>query len=59
MSKSSAETSTQKTTGDKQYLEYEMLEDNTLAVTVPYGTNVQRVLVMEEGTHWGGMYYVD
>lgn len=58
MSKLSAETSKDTTTG-KQYLEYEIFDDNTLAVTVPNGTVVNRVLVLEEGTHWGGMFYVE
>ena len=58
MSKSSAETSTEKTTGDNT-AEYEVLDDGTLVVYVPAGTRFERVRVCEEGTHWCGTYYVD
>lgn len=33
--------------------------DGTLTITVPKGTKVGRVLVQEEGTHCGGLYYAD
>jgi hypothetical protein len=33
--------------------------DGTLTVTVPKGTEVGRVLVQEEGTQFGGLYYAD
>lgn len=33
--------------------------DGTLTVTVPKGTKVTRVLVQEEGTKNGGLYYAD
>lgn len=31
--------------------------DGTLTVTVPKGTKVTRVLVEEDETHWGGLFY--
>ena len=37
----------------------DMLGDGTLIVTVPHGTEVGRVLVQEEGTHNGALYYTD
>lgn len=37
----------------------DMLEDGTLIVTVPKGTEVGSVLVQEEGTHFGALYYSD
>lgn len=38
---------------------YSIEPDGTLTVTVPKGTKVGRVLVQEEGTHCGGLYYAD
>lgn len=38
---------------------YSIEPDGTLTVTVPKGTKVGRVLVEEDGTHWGGLYYAD
>lgn len=35
------------------------MSDGTLMVTVPNGTVVRRVLVSEEGTSFGGLYYPD
>lgn len=40
-------------------VEYELADDGTLAITVPKGMKVGRVLVSEAGTHWGGLYYPD
>lgn len=40
-------------------LPYSIDSDGTLTVTVPKGTEVGRVLVQEEGTQWGGLYYAD
>ncbi len=39
--------------------EIELLPDGTLVVTVPEGTDVRRVLVQEEGTNYGTLYYTD
>lgn len=40
---------------------YSIESDGTLIITVPKGTykNITRVLVEEDGTHWGGLYYAD
>ena len=40
---------------------YSIESDGTLTITVPKGTykNINRVLVEEDGTHWGGLYYAD
>lgn len=40
-------------------LPYSIDPDGTLTVTVPKGTEVSRVLVQEEGTQWGGLFYAD
>ena len=40
---------------------YSIAPDGMLTITVPKGTyeKVRRVLVEEDGTHWGGLYYAD
>ena len=38
---------------------YSIESDGTLIITVPKGTKVGRVLVEEEGTQWGWLYYAD
>jgi len=38
---------------------YSIEPDGTLTVTVPKCTKVGRVLVQEDGTHCGGLYYAD
>ena len=38
---------------------YSIEPDGTLTVTVPKCTKVGRVLVQENGTHCGGLYYAD
>lgn len=40
---------------------YSIELDGTLTITVPKGTykKINRVLVEEDGTHWGGLYYAD
>ena len=38
---------------------YSIEPDGTLTVTVPQGIKVGRVLVQEDGTHCGGLYYAD
>jgi hypothetical protein len=40
---------------------YSIAPDGTLTITVPKGIykKVNRVLVGEDGTHWGGLYYAD
>ena len=40
-------------------LPYSIDPDGTLTVTVPKGTTVNRVLVQEDGTQWGGLFYAD
>lgn len=40
-------------------LPYTIDPDGTLTITVPKGTEVSRVLVQEEGTQWGGLFYAD
>ena len=40
-------------------ISYSHEKDGTLVVTVPKGTNVGRVLVQEEGTCIGSLYYPD
>ena len=37
----------------------EISSDGTLTVTVPNGTHVGRVLVQEDGTQYGGLFYPD
>lgn len=37
----------------------EISSDGTLTVTVPKGTHVGRVLVQEDGTQYGGLFYPD
>lgn len=38
---------------------YTIAPDGTLTITVPKGTTVSRVLVEEDGTQWGGLFYAD
>ena len=40
---------------------YSIASDGTVTITVPKGTykKINRVLVEEDGTHWGGLYYAD
>ena len=38
---------------------YSIAPDGTLTITVPKGTEVSRVLVQEDGTQWGGLFYAD
>ena len=40
---------------------YSFASDGTLTITVPKGTykKINRVLVEEYGTHWGGLFYAD
>lgn len=40
---------------------YSISPDGTVTITVPKGTykKINRVLVEEDGTHWGGLYYAD
>ena len=40
-------------------LPYSIDPDGTLTITVPKGMKVGRVLVEEEGTHYGGLYYAE
>ena len=40
-------------------LPYSIDPDGTLTITVPKGTKVGRVLVQEDGTQWGGLFYAD
>lgn len=40
-------------------LPYTIAPDGTLTVTVTKGTEVSRVLVQEDGTQWGGLFYAD
>lgn len=40
-------------------LPYSIEPDGTLTITVPKGTTVSRVLVQEDGTQWGGLFYND
>lgn len=40
-------------------LPYSIEPDGTLTITVPKGTTVSRVLVEEDGTQWGGLFYAD
>ena len=40
-------------------LPYSIDPDSTLIITVPKGTTVNRVLVQEDGTQWGGLFYAD
>ena len=42
-----------------EVLPYTIAPDGTLTVTVPKGTEVSRVLVEEDGTQWGGLFYAD
>lgn len=36
-----------------------LLQDGTLTISVPRGTEVKRVLVEEEGTQFGSLFYPD
>lgn len=40
---------------------YSIAPDGTVTITVPKGIykKINRVLVEEDGTHWGGLYYAD
>ena len=38
---------------------YSIDPDGTLTITVPKGMKVSRVLVQEDGTQWGGLFYAD
>jgi len=38
---------------------YSIKSDGTLTITVPKGIHVGRVLVQEEGTKFGGLFYAD
>ena len=38
---------------------YSIEPDGTLTITVPKGIKVGRVLVREEGTKFGGLFYAD
>ena len=40
-------------------LPYSIEPDGTLTITVPKGMKVGRVLVQEDGTQWGGLFYAD
>lgn len=40
-------------------LPYSIDPDGTLTITVPKGMKVGRVLVQEDGTQWGGLFYAD
>lgn len=40
-------------------LPYTIAPDGTLTITVPKGMKVGRVLVQEDGTQWGGLFYAD
>lgn len=40
-------------------LPYSIGPDGTLTITVPKDAQVGRVLVQEEGTQWGGLFYPD
>ena len=40
-------------------LPYSINTDGTLTITVPKGMKVGRVLVQEDGTQWGGLFYAD
>lgn len=42
-----------------EVLPYSIDPDGTLTITVPKGTTVNRVLVQEDGTQWGGLFYAD
>lgn len=41
------------------YPDCNISSDGTLTVTVPKGTHVGRVLVQEDGTQYGGLFYPD
>ena len=41
------------------YARYELSKDGTLSITVPNGISVNRILLTEDGTHWGGLFYPD
>ena len=38
---------------------YSIKSDGTLIITIPKGIKVDRVLVQEDETHWGGLYYAE
>lgn len=38
-------------------LPYQALDDGTLVITIPKGMAVGRVLLQEDGTQFGGLYY--
>lgn len=46
-------------TGPSGPFPYSIEDDGTLVITVPKGTKVGRVLVQEEGTQYGGLFYAD
>lgn len=43
----------------KGVIPYSIKPDGTLTITIPKGIKVDRVLVQEDETHWGGLYYAE
>lgn len=48
-----------KAIGATDVIPYSIKSDGTLTITVPKGIKVDRVLVQEDETHWGGLYYAE
>ena len=50
-----------KTLPSADVIPYSIDPDGTLTITVPKGTykKINRVLVEEDGTQWGGLFYAD
>lgn len=48
-----------KAVGATDIIPYSIKSDGTLTITIPKGIKVDRVLVQEDETHWGGLYYAE
>lgn len=51
--------STVKAVSTEDVIPYSIKSDGTLTITIPKGIKVDRVLVQEDKTHWGGLYYAE
>ena len=43
----------------KSVIPYSIKSDGTLTIIIPKGIKVDRVLVQEDETRWGGLYYAE
>ena len=50
---------TVKAVGAADVIPYSIKSDGTLIITIPKGIKVDRVLIQEDETRWGGLYYAE